>query len=51
MNTLAEVYRHVGEKVRSDLAKKGISAQRYVLKQKILNEMSSLHKSANIKFD
>ncbi|XP_033732918.1 CLIP-associating protein 1-like isoform X3 [Pecten maximus] len=28
INTLAEIYRHVGEKVRSDLQKKGISQQR-----------------------
>ncbi|XP_021373907.1 CLIP-associating protein 1-like isoform X7 [Mizuhopecten yessoensis] len=28
INTLVEIYRHVGEKVRSDLLKKGISQQR-----------------------
>ncbi|XP_052805181.1 CLIP-associating protein 1-like isoform X3 [Mya arenaria] len=28
INTLAEIYRHVGEKVRADLAKKGIAPQR-----------------------
>ncbi|XP_052252616.1 CLIP-associating protein 1-like isoform X3 [Dreissena polymorpha] len=28
VNTLAEIYRHVGEKVRTDLSKKGISQQR-----------------------
>ncbi|XP_046581036.1 CLIP-associating protein 1-like isoform X17 [Haliotis rubra] len=28
VNTLTEIYRHVGERVRSDLQKKGVSAQR-----------------------
>ncbi|KAL4229386.1 hypothetical protein ACF0H5_012425 [Mactra antiquata] len=28
LNTLAEIYRHVGEKVRNDLSKKGLSQQR-----------------------
>jgi hypothetical protein len=28
VNTLCEIYRHVGEKVRQDLAKKGIPGQK-----------------------
>lgn len=30
INTLVEIYRHVGEKVRIDLGKKGIPSSRYV---------------------
>ena len=29
INTLVEIYRHVGEKVRIDLGKKGIPSSRY----------------------
>lgn len=34
IDTLVEIYRHVGEKVRSDIAKRGIPDAKYDLRNK-----------------
>ena len=40
IETLVEVYRHVGEKVRIDLSKKGIPSSRYEILENIGSEFS-----------
>ncbi|XP_042188140.1 CLIP-associating protein 2 isoform X5 [Callorhinchus milii] len=45
MNTMVEIYRHVGEKVRSDLSKKGIPQARL---QTLFARFDEVHRSGNM---